>query len=128
MTGPRFLYYRFIGGIILGAIMVSLRSPIAQNMDSPPAISLDFRCPSYPVSGAQPLTLFADILGTEDREVVRPLNFRWSISSGKIERGQGTPEIDIAGLPASRIGLRVKVMVEGGPPRIRERKVMRFDG
>lgn len=102
--------------------MMSPRSPIAQNIDPPPAISLDFRCPSYPVSSAQPLTLFADILGTEDREVVRPLVFRWTISSGKIERGQGTPQVDIAGLPASRIGLRVKVIVEGGPPELGNEK------
>jgi hypothetical protein len=111
-----------MGGIILGAILIPLRSPIAQDIAPPPAISLDFRCPSYPVSGAQPLTLVADILGTEDREVVRPLVFRWSISNGKIERGQGTPEIHIASLPASRIGLQVKVIVDGGPPELGNEK------
>lgn len=94
-------------------------------MDVPPAISLDFRCPSYAVSGTQPLTLFADILGTENDEIVKPLRFQWSTSRGKIESGQGTSKITIVGL--DRLDTRsetlwAKVFVTGGPPELGNEK------
>ena len=112
----------FIGGILLSGILLSLRSQMAQKMDPPPAISLDFRCPSYSVSGVGPLILIADIIGTEDHEIVRPLIFRWSVSSGKIESGQGTPEIIVADLGTTRNQIRVDLVVEGGPPELGNKK------
>ena len=114
----RFLCCCFIGGVLLSGVLVSVRSPQAQKMDPPPAISLEFRCPTYPVSGAQPLILIADIFGIEDREEVRPLVFRWSISSGKIKSGQGTPEIVVGNLGRNRNKIKVDLVVEGGPPEL----------
>lgn len=114
----RFLF----GGILLSGILLSIRSSIAQKTDPPPAISLDFRCPAYPVSGAQPLMLTADILGTEDRSIVKPLVFNWNISSGKIASGQGTSKIVLADLGNSRNEIKVNLIVEGGPPELGKEK------
>lgn len=122
MAVSRLLYLCCIGGIILTVILLSTRSPQAQKGDPPPAISLDFRCPAYPVSGAQPLKLFADILGTEDPEIVRPLVFRWTISGGKIQSGQGTTEITVAGPDGHHTELRADLLVEGGPPELGNEK------
>ena len=105
--------------------VISPGSRLAQNIDPPPAISLDFRCPTYAVSGAQPLTLFADILGTENEEIVKPLRFRWRTSGGIIESGQGTPKITIVGLDdldTKSRSLRVDVVVLGGPPELGNEK------
>ena len=115
--------YLLIGIVIL--YVISPRSRLAQNLDPPPAISLDFRCPTYPVSGTEPLTVFADILGTENEELVRPLRFQWSTSRGTIKSGQGTPKITIVGLNdlATRSNtLRVNLLVTGGPPELGNEK------
>jgi hypothetical protein len=126
----RLLNYSLIGVITL--YVISFRSPYAQTIDPPPAISLDFRCPAYTVSGAQPLTLIADILGTENSEIVKPLLFRWSISKGKIKSGQGTPKVTIGDLDRVETrsnAVRVEVVVEGGPPELGNEKscVIRID-
>jgi hypothetical protein len=122
--------YLLIVVAILYAISPSSR--LAQNIDLPPAISLDFRCPTYAVSGTQPLTLFADILGTENDEIVKPLHFQWSSSKGRIQSGQGTPSITIVGLndlDSRSNSLRVDLVVAGGPPELGNEKscVVRID-
>jgi len=122
MAVLRLLYLCCVGGIILSVILLFARSPHAQNVDPPPAISLDFRCPTYSVSGAQPLKLFADILGTEDPEIIRPFVFRWTISGGKIQSGQGTTEITVTGPDSNRNELGVNLVVEGGPPELGNEK------
>lgn len=118
----RLIVRLFTGGTLLVGILFSARSPMAQKVDPPPAISLDFRCPTYPVSGVQPLSLVADVLGTEDREIVRPLVFHWSISRGKIASGQGTPEITVADLGTTRNDIKIDLAVQGGPPDLGNEK------
>ena len=112
--------------LLIGMLFVITPTPrFAQDIDPPPPISLDFRCPTYAVSGSQPLILFADILGTEDNEIVKPLRFRWSISKGKMESGQGTPKItvvDLDDLDTKSYSLRVDVDVSGGPPELGNHK------
>jgi hypothetical protein len=112
--------------------LFSVHSPNAQTIDPKPAIELQFYCPKYPVCGFQPLTLNADILGTEDAEVLKPMIFRWTTSTGTIEKGQGTSKITLSNLknPPSRVNsVTVNITVDGGPPELGNEKscVMRID-
>lgn len=110
---------------LLSLVLIAIPPQFGQNIDRPPAISLDLVCPSYSVSGKQPIRLFADILGTEDVGRVAPLVFRWSVSPGSIQIGQGTSTIVISNSPnldLDPIVVRVGLEVPNGPPELSSQK------
>jgi hypothetical protein len=90
-----------------------------------PRLALNFRCPNYVLPGAAPLSLEADVFGTQDSESVKGLTFNWQLSAAKIISGQGSRKIAIesATLPVNRIStISAVVTVEGGPPEMISRQ------
>jgi hypothetical protein len=103
----------------------AINLPLAQDKELPPAIALNFSCPSYDISGLTTIKLFADIIGTEDPGVVKPLVFHWTLSTGSIENGQGTSRITITtpqSLGSDRVPLKVDLEVRNGPPELSNRR------
>ena len=104
-------FWWFVFGTQLGAA--------AQHGGGPPHLSVQLQCPKYPVSGRSPITLYADILGTDDPEILKPITFKWRVSGGELVSGQGTRSIVLDVLknestPVTEV--KVRLEADGGPP------------
>lgn len=90
----------------LGLIFVS--SVFSQDNQNP-------KCPTVDVSGGgrpekgQPLNFTANVIDSENRQI----KYIWTVSSGKITSGQGTPSITVE--PDLEESVTVTVEVEGFP-------------
>src|SRR5687768_16458075 len=86
--------YCFMGALCL-VLGSSLSMPTATTQHPPRALTLStyIQCPTYPISGKTPITLHADISGTEDARIVKDVIFDWSVSQGSIVSGQGTRKL-----------------------------------
>lgn len=111
----------FVGGLFSIIFYGSLSCPTATTQHPPRALTLSthIQCPAYPVSGKFPISLNADVYGTEDSEILKDIVFRWNVSEASIVSGQGTRNIVLD--PSMKSGLseiKIDLEVEGGPPEL----------
>jgi hypothetical protein len=103
-----------------------------QKILDPPRVLLDYRCPSYVLSGNAPIIMRAEIMGArsllDDQEAKR-IVLRWRLSKGRLVSGQGTGTImvDPSGVAKNGIGsLEVKLEIENAPPDLEREKTCKL--
>ncbi|HSE22099.1 MAG TPA: hypothetical protein VLB68_10585 [Pyrinomonadaceae bacterium] len=103
------------------ALMSIAASP--QRVGPPRLLLVDLTCPSYPVSGQSPISLRADVLGTDDDEILKGITFKWNVTEASIVSGQGTRNIVLNPLVKTGVTkIKINVEAEGGPPQLHYEK------
>lgn len=104
-------------GSLFSLVLGFLSIPTARTQHPPRAqgLSTYIQCPDYPISSKSPISLHADVYGTEDGEILKDIVFKWSVSQASIVSGQGTRNIVFE--PFAKSGqIKINLEVEGGPP------------
>lgn len=103
--------------------LMSIPAATTQRVRPPRLLLVDLTCPSYPVSGQSPISLRADVLGTDDEEILKGITFKWSVSQAAIVSGQGTRNIVLNPLVKTGVTeIKINVEAEGGPPQLHYEK------
>lgn len=133
MKPPRFYKERAISrfSLIVFAVMLGLllvQPGATQKIDAPPEVVLDYRCPSYVLSGNTSIIMRADIRGAKqllNERQRKGIVFKWELSQGKLLDGQGTEKVtvDTSGIAKGEISsIDLKLQVEGAPPTMESEK------
>lgn len=103
-----------------------------QQINEPPRMALEFRCPDYSLAPGQSMTLRAEVFGAKEvlgEEDAKLISYRWEVSGGKIILGQRTPQVTIEAceLPSSSPSfVNVKINLDGGPPELEKERSCRL--
>ncbi len=109
--------YLLTGSLFSFVLGGALSIPTANTQHPQRALGLSthIRCPAYPISSKSPISLHADVYGTEDSAILKDIRFKWSVSQASIVSGQGGRNILID--PSVKSGeIKIDLEVEGGPP------------
>src|SRR5437870_11453777 len=87
----------------VGLLIPPLVKP--QEQKELPRVGLELRCPEYTIACCEPLTLRADVFGTNEAlwdSQSHPLAYHWEVSGGKVLSGEGSSEVTVAPKIASK--------------------------
>jgi len=116
-------YVVIVSCLICIVAFTSISVGTTQRVGPPRLLLVDLFCPNYPVSGTSTISLRADVLGTNDYELLDRIVFKWSVSDASIVSGQGTRNIMLKPRLNSGVSeIRIDVQAEGGPPQLHNEK------
>jgi len=112
--------------LVLGAFasLSMVNAGRRQQIVDPPSVALQFRCPTYILSGKTPITLRAEVLRARQllgEHRAKQITFSWHTSAGTITSGEGKPQIvlDPHQIRSDNIAsLEVRLQIAGGPPEL----------
>ena len=104
----------------------------SQKIFDPPQVVLDYRCPTYTVSGNKPITMRAEMVGAKellDEQQLKRIRFNWELSEGRLVSGQGTGRVtvDTSNIAAATVScIDIKLQVQGAPPYMENEKTCKL--